>query len=162
MSWRARLRPAFFRAVPFHVDENEIEGGRRAVPHEYPKRNVGYTEDMGRRMRAYRVRAYLIGDNFDIVGRLLMAALEADGAGLLVLPLVGEDTVIAVNFAYAETREEGGYATVDMDFLEAGQPVAAAAGTDTVAAVSSAADTAKASVADSPMAGIAPSGIGSQ
>ncbi len=128
MSWRDRLRPAFFRAVPFHVDENEIAGGRRLAPHEYPKRNSGYTEDMGRRMRAYRVRGYLIGANYDLV--------------------------VCANFSSVETKDEGGYATFDMDFLEAGSPVTAAVATDTAAAVTSAAEGAKASVADSPMAGV--------
>jgi len=157
MSWRDRLRPAFFRAVPFHVDESEIGGGRRLAPHEYPKRNSGYTEDMGRRMRAYRVRGYLIGANYDLVARLLIGVLEADGPGLLVLPVLGEDLVCCANFSFVETKDEGGYATFDMDFLEAGSPVTAAVATDTAAAVTSAAEGAKASVADSPMAGaIAP------
>ncbi|HWJ72596.1 MAG TPA: DNA circularization N-terminal domain-containing protein [Kaistia sp.] len=163
MSWRDRLRPAFFRGVPFHVDEDEINGGRRVVPHEYPKRNTGYSEDMGRRLRAYRVRGYLIGADYDLVARLMLAALEADGSGLLVLPLVGEDTVLAVNFSYVETREEGGYGTFDMDFIQEGQPVAASAGVDTGAAVNTAADAVKASTASSPMKGaFTPSGIGSQ
>ncbi len=155
MSWRDRLRPAFFRGVPFHVDDSGIAGGRRVAPHEYPKRNVGYTEDMGRRLRGYRVRGYLIGPNFDLAGRLLIAALEADGASILVLPLVGEDTVICVSFAYNESRQEGGYASVDMDFVPAGTPVMAAAATATASAIGTAADQAQKSVAASPMSGIA-------
>lgn len=154
MSWRDRLRPAFFRMVPFHVDSSEVDGGRRLVPHEYPKRNAGYTEDMGRRMRGYHVRGYVLGANFDIAARLLIAALEADGPGLLVLPMLGEDSVMCGNYSYAESREEGGYATIDMDFTQKGTVVAAAAGIDTAAAVTSAADAAKASIAGSPMGGI--------
>lgn len=154
MSWRDRLRPAFFRAVPFHVDGNEIAGGRRIASHEYPKRNGGYAEDMGRRLRAYRVRGYVVGPNYDLQARLLMAMLEADGPGLLILPIVGEELVTVPGYAYSETREEGGYATIDMDFLEAGTPVSAAASTNTGEAVTSAADGAAASAASSPMSGI--------
>lgn len=154
MSWRNRLRPAFFRAVPFHVDESELSGGRRVAPHEYPNRNTGYVEDMGRRMRAYRVRGYVVGPNFDIQARLLTAALEADGPGLMILPLIGEDLVVVANFSQVTTREEGGYATIDMDFLQAGTPVSAAAATNTGEAVTTAANGAASSVADSPMEGI--------
>lgn len=151
MSWRSRLRPAFFRGVPFHVDDSSLSGGRRIAPHEYPKRDVGYTEDMGRRARNYRIRGYLIGSEFDLQARLLIAALELAGASVLVLPLIGEDIVICTSFSYNESSREGGYASVDMEFVPAGSPVMAASLSDTGNAVASAADSAKASIAASPM-----------
>ncbi|MCX5496431.1 DNA circularization N-terminal domain-containing protein [Kaistia dalseonensis] len=154
MSWRNRLLPASFRGVPFHFEDNERAGGRRGVVHEYPKRNTGYAEDMGRRQRTFRVRGYTIGANYDLQVRLLELACEADGPALLVLPTRGPSLVLCNGFAAMETREEGGFATIDMDFVEAGSAPSAAASINTGEAVSSAADAASASVAASPMSGI--------
>ena len=155
MSWRNRLRPAFFRGVPFHVDETSLAGGRRVAPHEYPKRDVGYTEDMGKRMRGYRVRAYLIGRDFDIAARLLIAALETPGPSILVLPLIGEDNVVCGSFTYNESKDQGGFASLDLEFVPAGTPAGAAALSDTASALDSAADAAKRAVAGSAMPGAA-------
>ena len=140
--------------MPFHVEDSERAGGRRIAPHEYPKRNSGYAEDMGRRQRTFRVRGYTIGPNYDLLARAVVAVLEADGPGLLILPTLGEGLVVCVGFSAVESREEGGFATIDMEFMEAGTPVGAAASVDTGAAVSSAADQASSSVKSSPMSGI--------
>ena len=37
-----------------------MEGGRRIVMHEFPKKDIGYPEDMGRRARRFSVRGYII------------------------------------------------------------------------------------------------------
>ena len=60
MAWRSRLMPAKFRGARFHVDTGVRESGRRIVPHEFPKRDVPYAEDMGRRAREFTVRGYII------------------------------------------------------------------------------------------------------
>lgn len=139
MSWRDRLLPASFRGVAFHVDENQTGGGRRVAPHEYPKRNTGYSEDMGRRLRSYRVRGYIVGPNYDLQMRLLQMALDADGASLLILPTQGIVEVVCQSFSSSESREEGGFVTFDMDFIEAGQAVGAVSAPDTGSAVNDAA-----------------------
>ncbi|BCP53779.1 hypothetical protein K32_23960 [Kaistia sp. 32K] len=148
MSWRGRLLPASFRGVPFHVDESQTGGGRRVAPHEYPKRNTGYSEDMGRRLRSYRVRGYIVGSNYDLQMRLLQLALEADGAGLLLLPTQGIVEVVCQSFSSNETREEGGFVTFDMDFIEAGQAVGAVSAPDTGSAVGDVAGQAEEAVKD--------------
>ena len=52
--------PARFRNARFHVDSAVRESGRRIVPHEYPKKDVPYAEDMGRRAREFTIRGYII------------------------------------------------------------------------------------------------------
>ena len=140
MTWRDDLQPAAFRGVPFHVEISTREGGRRIVPHEFPKRNKGFTEDMGRRLRAFTVEGYLIGPDHHRAADALVAALEADGPGLLELPLQGAQSVICDTFGETQRREDGGFTAVSMTFIEAGSdissPVAVA---DTAAAVLSAA-----------------------
>ena len=39
-----------FAGVPFLIEENQtLEGGRRLVKHEYPLRDDGLTEDLGKK-----------------------------------------------------------------------------------------------------------------
>lgn len=120
MSWRSRLRQASFRGVPFHVEDVAGESGRRLVVHEFPKRDTPYAEDMGRAARRYTVHGYVIGANFDIGRTALVAVCEMDGPGLLVHPSLGEVMVRCEFIGHVERRTEGGFAQIDMVFVEAG------------------------------------------
>ena len=140
MTWRDDLQPASFRGVTFHVEVSTREGGRRNVPHEFPKRNRGFTEDMGKRLRAFSIDGYLIGDDHHREANALVEALEADGAGLLELPLQSAQSVICDTFAETQRREEGGFTVVSMTFIEAGSDTSSpVAVVNTAAAVLSAA-----------------------
>ena len=149
MAWRDDLLPASFRGVPFHIENVTREGGRRNVPHEFPKRNRGLTEDMGRRLRAFTIDGYLIGPDHNHEADALVAALDADGPGLLVTPLQGRLQVICDVFAETTRREEGGFTIVSMTFVDAGRdtasPISAA---DTAGLVLAAANVAMAAVSD--------------
>jgi prophage DNA circulation protein len=46
--WRAGLRRASFRGAAFLVTEHQAESGRRVVAHEFPLRETGFTEDLGK------------------------------------------------------------------------------------------------------------------
>ena len=146
MSWRDNLQPASFRGVRFQVENSTVEGGRRHVPHEYPKRDAGLTEDMGRRLRHSSVRGYLIGGTHDQRATALIGALEADGPGLLVLPLRGQMPMICQSFSCTEAREDANFTAFDMDFLEAGSTSAPTAVRSTISAVISAAGSASTSI----------------
>jgi hypothetical protein len=58
--WRQRLRLASFKDEPFYVDQQGRSSGRRTVVHEYPKRDLPYSEDMGRHALRYQMTGYLI------------------------------------------------------------------------------------------------------
>ncbi len=123
--WRDRYQRAAFRGAMFFVEIEQRGGGRRVVPHEYPKRNDPYSEDMGRSATRFAVQGYLIGPNYLDLKDALITALEADGPGTLRLPLPyrGQDVeVMVLNYGVTETRERGGMCTVDMSFIEAGKP----------------------------------------
>src|SRR5690348_3948807 len=107
--WRDRLVPASFRGVQFHVEIQARSGGRRLAPHEYPKRDDPYTEDMGRRGRAFSITAYLIGPGFRDDRDALISALETEGPGLLRLPTGHAMQVLCSTYNAAERRERGGY-----------------------------------------------------
>lgn len=123
--WRDVMRPAFFRGATFHVDVSNRSGGRRQVVHTYPKRNIPYTEDMGRAPVAFQITGYCIGPNYLILRDALIAALEEDGAGTLQVPwpVLGQNMdVVAGPYSMAESREKGGFCTFEMEFTEAGKP----------------------------------------
>ena len=66
--WRKDLQPASFRGAFFHVETNSKENGRRIVVHEFPKKDLPYAEDMGRRAYEFSVRGYCIVYPKDLVG----------------------------------------------------------------------------------------------
>jgi prophage DNA circulation protein len=122
--WRMMLVPASFRMAPFHVDANSRTSGRRVVLHEFPKRDTPYAEDMGRSARRFPVTGYVIGPDYQIWRELLVLALESEGPGLLTLPTwLQRDTFLVQPREYTvrETRQAGGMAEFEMQFVEAGE-----------------------------------------
>ena len=143
--WRADLQPARFRRAYFHVEANGIESGRRIVVHEFPKKNLPYSEDMGRRAFEFTVRGYCIQYPHDIdpneyaestmgsqlyrhdyrIARDLLAdELNSGEPGTLYLPTMKGREVIVICPRYRLTEEDrsGGYCTFDMTFTELGAP----------------------------------------
>lgn len=151
--WKLRLQPASFRGVEFKVDVDSRAGGRRAVMFEFPKRDTPYAEDMGRRAKRFTVTGYVIGSDYVFQRDALIAALEAEGPGLLVHPLLGEDMVQVDPYIVRETRQAGGMAEFEMTFLEAGE-AAISISDDTRAAVADAAAAAQAEAVKSVDGGI--------
>jgi len=58
--WRDALLPAMFDGCPFFVEAGSQSGGRRIVTHQFPKRDLPYSEDMGRRATEFQVRGYCV------------------------------------------------------------------------------------------------------
>ncbi len=114
------LRPASFRGVPFHVDEDGPERGRRLVVHELPGGENAPVEDMGRRQPYTYVLAYVTGDAADLAGAALEAACQTQGAGLLVLP-TDAPALAHCSFCRRERRKDrSGYAAYRIEFVIAG------------------------------------------
>ena len=132
IAWRSRWMPAMFRNCRFHVETAVRESGRRIVAHEFPKRDVPYAEDMGRRQREFTVRGYIIvypRDGDDVLQKKdyipardrLIAALETDGPAILQLPLLGILEVACTRYRITEESRLGGYCVFDMSFTEFGK-----------------------------------------
>lgn len=121
-AWRYRLmRPASFRGIPFKVEDAARAGGRRQAVFEFPKRDDPYAEDMGRRARRFSVRGYLLGGDYDRQRDALIAAMEQEGAGLLIHYFLGEFQVAPDVYDVTESRQRGGYAEINMQFVESGR-----------------------------------------
>jgi prophage DNA circulation protein len=127
MNWKEHLRDASFRGVPFKVETGGYGGGRRVAPHEFPKKESVFVEDMGRRSRRFRVTAYVIGDDYVTQRDALAAALDQEGPGTLVLPTTRGRRVICEHWDCTETRTRGRVCEFEMAFYEAGQDPALAA-----------------------------------
>ncbi|NDO83955.1 hypothetical protein CJP72_25475 [Citrobacter sp. NCU1] len=148
-TWRFSIRPASFRGVPFKVAEDEATFGRRTVPHEYPLRDVPYTEDMGRKVRRYSVSAYVIGSDFMAQRDRLLTALEQGGSGTLIHPFYGSLTVnVDGDITFRHSRDNGGMCEISLKFIESGQLSYPTAGGATAQNVENAADAADQSFAD--------------
>ncbi|KGQ29175.1 DNA circularization protein [Gallibacterium anatis] len=78
-----------FAGVPFFIEESQsIDGGRRLVKHEYPLKDEGLTEDLGKKLRSYNVACLVIGDDHIKQAEKLIDALEK-GVGELKHPYFG-------------------------------------------------------------------------
>jgi prophage DNA circulation protein len=141
--WRQNLQPASYNGIGFKVEMDSKASGRRIVPHEFPKKNIPYSEDMGRRIRRFVVNAYIIYSpafepDYQANRDDLIAELESEGPGLLVLPtglqvMTDEQSgmVVVDTYTVTERRERGGYCEFEIVFLEAGQAIQTSPVTDT-------------------------------
>jgi prophage DNA circulation protein len=125
--WRDALLPASFDGNEFFVDVGGRESGNRLVVHQFPKKDIPYTENMGRRAFAKTVRGYVIQSarrpDYRPARDALVQRLEqgmAGKAGRLQLPTMRPVTVICQTYRLTEEERLGGYAVFDMHFVEAG------------------------------------------
>lgn len=120
--WRLRLQPASFNGVEFHVEVGSRSSGRRNAPHEFPKKDIPYTEDMGRRARTFVIAGYVVGPDFESQRDALVAELERETNGTLVLPTSFDQKIVVCDrYSIVERRDRGGFAELEMVFIEAGQ-----------------------------------------
>jgi prophage DNA circulation protein len=136
---------ASFRGVPFHVESDQESGGRRVAVHEFPLRDDPFLEDLGEAPRKYEVTAYVAADSGNAAatqGRVaaLLAALSANGASVLVLPLAGPRQARCTEFRRAFERDRLGYAAITATFIREGAGLALASLAQLANEVFSAAD----------------------
>lgn len=121
MPWRNGLLSGSFKGVPFKLDGHDgSDGGRRAVTHEFPQRDVPYTEDLGKEAGKYSINAYVIGDEYMAQRDALLLVCRSPGPGPLVHPYLGIKTVMCTGCAVVETTREGRMARLSLTFVESG------------------------------------------
>jgi prophage DNA circulation protein len=139
MSWKDEFQEGSFRGAGFYVTESRASFGRRNKPHEYPQRDTGNTEDLGRRLRRWSLEVFVLGDDYFTDRDALIAATEADGPGTLIHPYLGTVQAILDTCDVVEATAAGGMATFSMQFVEYGQDTAPSAASDTQGAATTAA-----------------------
>lgn len=122
LGWFNNLLPASFRGIPFQVSATSSEFGRRNQTHEYPFRDVPYTEDIGRSARKNKIDAFVVGDDHKEQAEKLVEAIEEEGAGTLIHPILGELNVNIVGTAtVSNSVEDGRMSVISFSFVEAGE-----------------------------------------
>lgn len=116
-----QLKPASFRGVPFGVDSAGGQAGRRNADHEYPFRDVGWVEDLGRSQRRFQIVGFVNGDDVIAQRQKMFDAVEAPGDGQLVHPTLGRIQVSLMNFDWEETKERGRTIVYRFQFVRQGQ-----------------------------------------
>jgi prophage DNA circulation protein len=131
--WRKDIQPASFRGALFYVEAASKENARRIVTHQFPKKEIPYSEDMGRHAITFSVRGYCIQFMYDgpdtlhqrdyrIARDLLLRALETEGPATLQLPTLPPLIVDCPRYRLTEEEKAGGYCVFDMQFVEHGTP----------------------------------------
>lgn len=141
-NWRDNVRStsASFRGVPFVVETEELDTGRRGVTHEYPfRKGPGNREDTGGVSDVFTIEAFVIGDSYLDQKKALIAELNKGGPGLLVHPYYGALTVKVGKVKVAERAADGGMARFTIEFHDSTDPMQPSAAVDSVAAVSTSA-----------------------
>ncbi|HWH86360.1 MAG TPA: DNA circularization N-terminal domain-containing protein [Pseudomonas sp.] len=119
MTWRLEYRPGKFRGIEFNLETSSATGGRRTVLNEFPLRDEGTTEDMGRRARQFSLDMVFIGRDYMTRRDAMIKALEEHGTGTLIHPFRGEFTVAVIGeYRCEESTQEGGKAKITQTFVE--------------------------------------------
>lgn len=142
MAFEDRLT-ASFRGVEFLLEEADGESGRRAIPHAYPKKEVGYTEDNGKVLTQERISGRVVGaDYFDQLKNIL-EALNKPGPGELIHPWFGIRKVQVGKVSHKLVNRVDGTATINFEVYEVGENLFPNAKSDTATQVKSEADKTK-------------------
>ncbi|WP_243368861.1 DNA circularization protein [Microvirga solisilvae] len=111
---------ASFKGIPFWVEQDGEEGGRRLAIHEFPMRDDPFIEDLGEAARQYDVTAYVIGDSASPEAAGLVAQLAARGPGLLVLPTYGPLMARCLTFKRDWSKDRLNFIAFNLRFVREG------------------------------------------
>jgi len=128
--WSTAFRPASFRGVPFRVEVEEAQGGRRLAVMPIAGSETVVVEDMGRVPRLMPVMAYLASETADAEALMLTAALDAPGPGLLVLPMEAARLASVLEWRRMRERDRNGHVAFEVAFHEAAVSAPAFAAVD--------------------------------
>lgn len=99
---------ASLNGVPFYADSLSDQFGRRGPIHEFPDRDIGAAEDLGRSQGRYNVSGWVGGDDHVAQARRLKAAAERVSPATLVHPIWGtvKVKVDSVTISHDVEREQ--------------------------------------------------------
>ncbi|QQO84135.1 DNA circularization protein [Shewanella algae] len=134
MAFEDRLS-ASFRGVEFLLEEADGESGRRAVPHSYPKKELGYTEDNGKVLTRENITGRVLGDDYFQQLDAILTALNQPGPGELVHPWFGIRKVQIGRVSHKLVNRIDGTATFSFEVFEVGENLFPNATSDTATEV---------------------------
>lgn len=147
--WKDQLRRATFRGFEFYTRSSESEHGRKVIHHDFFEREAPFNEDLGRRIKTFRLDAYLLGHDYLEQAKEFLELLQQEGPGELVHPYQGLHLVSAHSVTRRETQDEGGVARFSLVFKETGVAAAPTEKIDRAGSARTAADDLNAASASS-------------
>lgn len=120
MSWLDRMSRASWRGFEFLTDSHDADYGRRLAVHEFPGGEIEEVQDLGAKSPGWTLTAYFIGPDYDLERNALMAKLAEPGADWLTHPWLGLLWARPRNWKLHESNKEGGYCTLQIDFVPGG------------------------------------------
>lgn len=121
ITWQTKLKTASFRNIRFNYQADEAKFGRRTVDHEFPKREEGYQEDLGKKSQTFQIEAFVQGFDYMRLRDNLIKACETPGPGILVHPYYGKKNVVCEGCEVKQSTGDGGVARFTLTFKEAGK-----------------------------------------
>jgi prophage DNA circulation protein len=122
LAGRPRALPCSFRGVPFFAVSTANTFGRRIAQHQFPKYDIPYMEDMGRRAREFAIQGFVIGRNWELARNELITACETPQAGTLQHPDYGQFEAICESCAVTESRVGALFRSdFELRFVESGK-----------------------------------------
>lgn len=118
--WLRTLWSASYKGLPFYVEKDSEEGGRRIVVHEFPNRDDPFLEDLGEAPRFFEVTAYVAGGSADGQATGLIAALATIDPGTLVLNTHGPIEARCMSFGRERSKDRHGYIAIRAKFVREG------------------------------------------
>jgi prophage DNA circulation protein len=113
--------PVIWRGIAFRFGEYSLRGGRGVAIHEFPTRDDPFTEDLGRKIRQYRLRGHVIRPLWEVSRNALISACEDSATvGTLVHPYPGPLQVRCLDYEVSEDKDNGQIANFELLFVEAG------------------------------------------
>lgn len=130
MSFEERLM-ASIRGVEFELEDVSGDIGRRAIPHAYPKRDQGYTEDNGRVLLGEQISGKVVGADYQ--ARLLdvIEAINTPGPCEMIHPWFGVRKIQIGRGSYRLVNRQEGVATFSFEVFETGENLFPTAEVDT-------------------------------
>ena len=122
--WAQRMVTASYKGCQFLTDSHDSKGARRLVMHEFPGGEQPVVEDLGGKADEFRLAAYFIGADYDLLRDAFLLALNTPGADWLDHPWRGQLWVRARDWSVHESNDKGGYCTVSIDFMPGGRDAA--------------------------------------
>ncbi len=122
--WEASLWPASYMGVPFWIEKDDEDGGKRLHRVEFPNRDTPYIQDLGAKAVDFTVKAYLIGDTSDVDSTALVQMFLAQGPGPLSLPIQGIVNARLHNYKRQRERDKMGLVSFDLVFMQDGAATA--------------------------------------
>lgn len=119
-SWKDRLfADARFGSASFNVDTSEYSTGRRLAIHELPQSDEPVLEDRGLKTRKFRVRGFVIGDDYHDKLEALLSEVETQPTSgrLFQHPYLGVFLCKCTDLSVMHERREGRMAVVELELV---------------------------------------------